>query len=1112
VAILLIVLVAAAPWIVAHTPLRDTAINSILASPSVTASSDAASFGWFSPLSLQGLQLKSTNNHVAIRVDDITAERSLWELWSSAPDLGTIRVDKVHVQLQLPLDIQVEGPSDRLEPTFTAIVKNAALTVRLAGQEEPAIDVHDLNLTFRVERAGEGRALTVDPIVIFDRLKVSPKLASRLLHLFDPTMGDTPQISGEVSLSLDKLRIPLGVSRDQAVQHMEMEGKLVLHDVSTEITNPMRQALVQLVADMNGKDASKVVRLIQTAEIHFQVREGRMYHEGLRIGFPDIDPDLQLTSRGWVGLDKTLDLFVDLPRLDPVVRKERGPARCRITGTFDKAKITVEDATLALRQHEQKGPILFADGINLTMQVEDTASGRVLVVEPVEVFKKTKLNLGVASGLVALVSPDVQGERQVSGEISLSLDKLRIPLGVPREQAIMQLEVEGKLTLHGVSTEIKSAIWQGLVRLLADMHGKPPASVFRLVEESQIHFKVRDGRLYHDGQRLGFPEIDPDLVVSSRGSIGLDETLDLHLELPQLLPDKRNRSPLQCAVSGTLGQPTIDVPGASLVIKLTDGDRPALVADNVDLRFRVEESRDGRMLTLAPVTVFNKQKLTPQVCDQLLRLVAPTLTDLTDVQGEISLHIDTFRIPLGAPQGEFAKRVELAGKLQMHQISVTTKTPLLQTLVKVLADMHGKKPSDIVRVVKNAEVRFQVRDGRIHHEGLRLGFPDISPELLISSSGSVGLDKSLDLVLEVPSILLDKTNPDIKVGPPVRFHVTGTIDDPKVTEIGKEKTNSAMLTSRPMSAPVQRQDPPVQPSDIKAIVRISKKLIEDVAAGEEIVATVPYCENVMGFCCQGVVHGRAKLSVEMTTDHGNATFVVCSQGTAETYARGVRGPIAAIGQGWGNFATRTLVRFEGRKFTMLETTPWAEVHGQLERVEGRRGGPVGRAVGRVVRPLGELLVPRAEVEAVPIGERLLSNFVNQVAGDVVEKLNRTTAVEKSLNRLFPQTRDWIVQMSSDSQFLQAAYGPRGCPVPVLPENPGRLKDVRLELWLHSAAQEAQDLVKLSQQPLARQLVQRYLETTLPELAALADNRSLDAVGPWLVISIGSPKVNTSSGK
>src|SRR6516164_6200623 len=116
VVILLALLIAAAPWIVAKTGLRDRAINTILASPSVTASTDGASFGWFSPLSVSGLQLTSTNKHVDIRVNGITAERSPWKLWSSAPDLGTIRADKPHVRLTLPLDVEIPRPGERLEP------------------------------------------------------------------------------------------------------------------------------------------------------------------------------------------------------------------------------------------------------------------------------------------------------------------------------------------------------------------------------------------------------------------------------------------------------------------------------------------------------------------------------------------------------------------------------------------------------------------------------------------------------------------------------------------------------------------------------------------------------------------------------------------------------------------------------------------------------------------------------------------------------------------------------------------------------------------------------------------------------------------------------------
>ena len=92
-------------------------------------------------------------------------------------------------------------------------------------------------------------------------------------------------------------------------------------------------------------------------------------------------------------------------------------------------------------------------------------------------------------------------------------------------------------------------------------------------------------------------------------------------------------------------------------------------------------------------------------------------------------------------------------------------------MVKVLADMYGKKPSEVVRIVEDAEVRFQVREGRMHHEGLRIGFPDIAPDLLVSSRGSVGLDHSLDIVLEVPRIVVPgkKAPADPKATAPVRF-------------------------------------------------------------------------------------------------------------------------------------------------------------------------------------------------------------------------------------------------------------------------------------------------------------------------------------------------------
>jgi hypothetical protein len=421
------------------------------------------------------------------------------------------------------------------------------------------------------------------------------------------------------------------------------------------------------------------------------------------------------------------------------------------------------------------------------MHLEKADSGHVFVVEPVEVFKKSKLNLGVASGLLKLLAPDVDVDRQVKGEISLSLSKLRVPLGVPEEQAVKQAEAEGKITLHQVSSEVKSPTWQALLRLIADLHGAKTPKTIHVVEESEIRFQMRDGRLHHEGQRIGIPEIAPDFFILSRGSIGVDDTLDLILELPRLHKDKGDKSLVQCHVTGTIHQPKFSIKDASLAVRFKEDKKAVFTAHNVNLTFDVETSGDTHTLTLAPVTVLNKQKLTPEVGGELLQLIAPTLADLAGVQGEISLSFEKFRVPLGVPPAEVEKRMELAGKLQLHQVSVSVKTPLLETMVKVLADMYGKKASDVVRVVKNDEIRFQVRDGRLHHEGMRFGFPDFSPDLLITSRGSVGFDKSLDLVLEVPAVLVDKKNLEIKKAPPVHFRVTGTIEKPIVKEFKDSK-------------------------------------------------------------------------------------------------------------------------------------------------------------------------------------------------------------------------------------------------------------------------------------------------------------------------------------
>jgi hypothetical protein len=172
--------------------------------------------------------------------------------------------------------------------------------------------------------------------------------------LINPLLGDAPELGGTFSLSLDKLRAPLGVPRDHLAQRLEMEGKLTLHQLVTEGKNPLNQALGQLLADLHSKPMADGVRVVADAEIDFQVRDGRFYHDRLRFRFPGIAQEVTVSSRGSVGLDKTLDLHVELPRLDQALREEIGRVKAHVTGSLSIPKVLLQDAASTIRQPDRK--------------------------------------------------------------------------------------------------------------------------------------------------------------------------------------------------------------------------------------------------------------------------------------------------------------------------------------------------------------------------------------------------------------------------------------------------------------------------------------------------------------------------------------------------------------------------------------------------------------------------------------------------------------------------------------------------------------------------------------------------------------------------------------
>ena len=153
-------------------------------------------------------------------------------------------------------------------------------------------------------------------------------------------------------------------------------------------------------------------------------------------------------------------------------------------------------------------------------------------------------------------------------------------------------------------------------------------------------------------------------------------------------------------------------------------------AGPLDIAFEI---KDG-VLDLQPVTLFDHARLTQRACNDFLQFVAPILADATTVDGVFSLKLDTWKVPLYDPQ-----KTTGSGLLDINSLNVGAG-PLAAELSKLL------RLSPRILYVKDSPVSFYMKDERIHHVNLTFYIEGI----LVRTTGSVGLDETLDMTIEIP--------------------------------------------------------------------------------------------------------------------------------------------------------------------------------------------------------------------------------------------------------------------------------------------------------------------------------------------------------------------------
>jgi hypothetical protein len=351
-ATILILFVACLPSLLSMTPVRNTLIK-WLAGPHVEITTQAASFGWFTPLRIEGLGIHQLEAGNHIDVGKIEVQKPLLTLLFDAPKLGTVTIEQLRLDL-VPTRMPNSQPSppnasnrNASRTTFRAEVHDAALVLRDKVGEAPVVDLGGFDLMLDVQDGVAGRVLFVDPTDLLRQQELSRDLCHRGLQLIAPVLANATHVDGRVSLRLDKLRVPLD-QRSDSLSGVEVDGHLVMHRVSAGLQNPVLIEVARSLSRLLRAPLPSQVKLADEADVHFWMADARVFHEGLRFGLPEISPDLVLHTKGSVALDHSLDLLVDVPLpLDrihdgPILRmlSER-PLQLQVRGTLEKPIVSL---------------------------------------------------------------------------------------------------------------------------------------------------------------------------------------------------------------------------------------------------------------------------------------------------------------------------------------------------------------------------------------------------------------------------------------------------------------------------------------------------------------------------------------------------------------------------------------------------------------------------------------------------------------------------------------------------------------------------------------------------------------------------------------------------
>jgi hypothetical protein len=190
------------------------------------------------------------------------------------------------------------------------------------------------------------------------------------------------------------------------------------------------------------------------------------------------------------------------------------------------------------------------------------------------------------------------------------------------------------------------------------------------------------------------------------------------------------------------------------------------------------------VITLPPGPLVEQVEITPAMCQQWLKYLAPLLADATSAQGQFTVKFDHAQFPLLDPTLANAEGAMLIHQAQVGPGPLAREFLTLAQQIRTLLDPQrgASRYLEAGRTwieLPEQAASFRVADGRVAHANLTMIVGDVT----IRTGGWVAFNQQMHLVAEIP--IQDAWVADQRLlaglrGQTLSIPVHGTLDRPQL--------------------------------------------------------------------------------------------------------------------------------------------------------------------------------------------------------------------------------------------------------------------------------------------------------------------------------------------